>query len=65
MFRHMFFLSFIVTLLAIIQGIHAVEYVVTNKARNTHGGGIKILCPNLYVPPYVPPPIISHMDTIF
>uniref|UniRef100_A0A2N9HJI0 Plant basic secretory protein (BSP) family protein n=1 Tax=Fagus sylvatica TaxID=28930 RepID=A0A2N9HJI0_FAGSY len=38
MARHTFFLSFLVTLLAIIQGIHAVEYVVTNNAGNTPGG---------------------------
>ena len=38
MARHTFFLYFLVTLLAIIQGIHAVEYVVTNNAGNTPGG---------------------------
>ncbi|GMY38583.1 basic secretory protease [Fagus crenata] len=38
MARHTFFLSFLVTLLAIIQVIHAVEYVVTNNAGNTPGG---------------------------
>ena len=38
MARHTFFLYFPVTLLATIQGIHAVEYVVTNNAGNTPGG---------------------------
>jgi hypothetical protein len=33
----MFFLSFLVTLAA-IEGIHGVDYVVTNTARNTSGG---------------------------
>ncbi|XP_059448252.1 uncharacterized protein LOC132179535 [Corylus avellana] len=35
--RMMFFLSFLVTLAA-IEGIHAVDYVVTNTAENTPGG---------------------------
>jgi len=34
----MFFLSFLVTLVIATQGIYAVEYVVTNTARNTPGG---------------------------
>ncbi|XP_075672798.1 uncharacterized protein LOC142642327 [Castanea sativa] len=38
MAHHMFFLSFLVTLVIAIQGIYAVEYVVTNTAGNTPGG---------------------------
>ncbi|XP_030944328.1 uncharacterized protein LOC115968924 [Quercus lobata] len=38
MAHHMFFLSFLVTLVIATQGIYAVEYVVTNTARNTPGG---------------------------
>ena len=34
----MFFLSFLVTLVIAMQGIYAVEYVVTNTAGNTPGG---------------------------
>ncbi|KAK7824359.1 hypothetical protein CFP56_034549 [Quercus suber] len=38
MAHHMFFLSFLVTLVIAMQGIYAVEYVVTNTAGNTPGG---------------------------
>ncbi|KAM4098637.1 hypothetical protein ACJW30_07G092500 [Castanea mollissima] len=38
MAHHMFFLSFLVTLVTAMQGIYAVEYVVTNTAGNTPGG---------------------------
>ncbi|KAM3695275.1 hypothetical protein ACB098_07G118600 [Castanea mollissima] len=38
MAHHMFFLSFLVTLVIAVQGIYAVEYVVTNTAGNTPGG---------------------------
>ena len=36
--HQMLCLSFLVTLLVAMQGIHAVEYVVTNTAWNTPGG---------------------------
>ncbi|KAK9988497.1 hypothetical protein SO802_028736 [Lithocarpus litseifolius] len=35
---HMLFLSFLVTVVVAMHGIHAVEYVVTNNAGNTPGG---------------------------
>ncbi|XP_075672745.1 uncharacterized protein LOC142642288 [Castanea sativa] len=38
MAHHMLFLSFLVTLVTAMQGIYAVEYVVTNTAGNTPGG---------------------------
>ncbi|KAK9988495.1 hypothetical protein SO802_028734 [Lithocarpus litseifolius] len=38
MAHHMLFLSFLVTLVIAMQGIYAVEYVVTNTAGNTPGG---------------------------
>ncbi|KAK7835588.1 hypothetical protein CFP56_023357 [Quercus suber] len=38
MAHHMLFLSFLVTVVVAISGIHAVEYVVTNNAGNTPGG---------------------------
>ena len=38
MAHQMLCLSFLVTLLVAMQGIHAVEYVVTNTAWNTPGG---------------------------
>ena len=38
MAHHMFFLSFLVTLVIAVQGIYAVEYAVTNTAGNTPGG---------------------------
>ncbi|XP_050260457.1 uncharacterized protein LOC126705472 [Quercus robur] len=38
MANQMFFVSFLVTLVLAIHGIHAVEYEVTNNAGNTPGG---------------------------
>ncbi|KAM4098638.1 hypothetical protein ACJW30_07G092600 [Castanea mollissima] len=38
MAHNMFFLSFLVTLVVAIHGIHAAEYDVTNNAGNTSGG---------------------------
>ena len=62
MARHTFFLSFLVTLLAIIQGIHAVEYVVTNNAGNTPGG---VLFNNEIGSDYSKQTLISAADFIW
>ena len=58
----MIFISFLVTVVVAMHGIHAVEYVVTNNARNTPGG---VRFNNEIVSKYSKQTLISATDFIW